>query len=641
VAMRKAVENARGSKRLTRARIRLLLLAVSVSLAACSSPTGTPSTGGAPSSTSASVSGAHLPAGVRVRTVSSPHFASNGLEALSSVVEVTPTGPLAAPAVVRIKMGQAVPTSSALVVRTSESEAGPWSYLPATLSADRRTVVVTTDHFSFFQAFGFDVGQAVDIFRSDFLDQIDQGATMNVSKPQCQGQSGARSGDYSITSSTTDTVYWCFGLDGTQRILMVTDDRRYPLEILHPHLIVSHPGSIDWGQLSSLSHLGSGLYSILAPGDTVTYAVNVPPSSRGGIATTFDGLGQSLDALQVGITTLVDILTRFGVGSGVSSVDALGTALSTVGCADALTQGPGAILASCLSPPELVALFGAKGLLLAPIVAASGLVAFFHSEFNALVDLIKNHNDYTAIITNSSSAPTTTLGSNQFQPALAGFGAPEPSTVAYGLDGYSQATHLTWTTWGQSQATSTGTGWYVPPNDSQAQGMNEPIDMVAFGLGTCGSGSAYTKLSWYFPTEGESFDPSYYLNACTGALVIPAPATSTTTTTTTTQPPASSAPCDVNALAQAATAYESSNGDPDGSGSVIDGYVCDGTYAATSYTPGNDPETGASMAFLWSGGAWQAIGEGNIVPPNIGIPADVYSVLENGLANPRPANVPF
>jgi hypothetical protein len=97
----------------------------------------------------------------------------------------------------------------------------------------------------------------------------------------------------------------------------------------------------------------------------------------------------------------------------------------------------------------------------------------------------------------------------------------------------------------------------------------------------------------------------------------------------------------VNALAQAATAYESSNGDPDGSGSVIDGYVCDGTYAATSYTPGNDPETGASMAFLWSGGAWQAIGEGNIVPPNIGIPADVYSVLENGLANPRPANVPF
>ena len=40
-------------------------------------------------------------------------------------------------------------------------------------------------------------------------------------------------------------------------------------------------------------------------------------------------------------------------------------------------------------------------------------------------------------------------------------------------------------------------------------------------------------------------------------------------------------------------------------------------------------------------GAWQAIGEGNILPPNLGIPADIYSTLESDLASPTPANVPF
>jgi hypothetical protein len=495
---------------------------------------------------------------------------------------------------------------------------------------------VTTSHLSFFEVLGLPVSGAVDLFKSDFLDQLDSGATMDVAKPQCQNENGARSGGWSITSSTTNTVYWCFGMSGTTHVLKVTDDRRYPLEILHPALTITQPGSIDWGQLSSLSHLGSGNYTILAPGDSVTYAAAVPPGGKGGISTTFDGLGQSLMALQVGITTLVEILTRFGLAAGLSSATALGTALSDSGCADALGHGVGAILANCLDPSELTKVFGARGVLLAPVLAVSSLVAFFHSEFNALVDVVNDHDNYSVKISNSSSSPPV-LGT-LYRSEATGFGSAEPATVQYGGDGYSQATGVTWSSWGQSQATGTGTGWYVSADESQDQGSKAPITLVAFGLGTCGAGPAYTRLAWYFPSDGGSFDPNYYLNACTGMITLPPTPTPTTTTTTQST---GAAPCDVNQLATAATAYESANGDPDGSGSIISGYVCDGAYAATSYTPGNDPGTGAAMAFSWNGSAWMVLGEGNLVPPNVGIPSDVYSVLENGMANPTPANVGF
>ena len=280
-----------------------------------------------------SVTGSHLPSALDVRATSVNSSPPSGLMTMSGVVEVTPTGPLPAPATVEIGLSHAVPGNVAVVARTAESKAGPWSYLPAVLSSNRQVARVTTDHFSFFQILGINISAAVDDFKKDFLDQLDAEVTMDVSKPQCQEQSGARSGGYSITSSTTNTVYWCFGLDGQSRILKVTDDRRYPLEILHPDLTVSQDGTIDWGQLSSLSHFGSGQYTILAPGDTVTYTVDVPPQSTGGIRSTFDGLGQSLDALQVGITTLIEILTRFGLGGGIKSVDALGSVISDVGCA--------------------------------------------------------------------------------------------------------------------------------------------------------------------------------------------------------------------------------------------------------------------------------------------------------------------
>jgi hypothetical protein len=40
--------------------------------------------------------------------------------------------------------------------------------------------------------------------------------------------------------------------------------------------------------------------------------------------------------------------------------------------------------------------------------------------------------------------------------------------------------------------------------------------VVAFDFGTCAGRSAYRKITWYFPSRGESVDTREYQNICTG-----------------------------------------------------------------------------------------------------------------------------
>ena len=101
-----------------------------------------------------------------------------------------------------------------------------------------------------------------------------------------------------------------------------------------------------------------------------------------------------------------------------------------------------------------------------------------------------------------------------FLPDFIGFGSAQPATVHFGIDGYSEVAGITWTAWGAAQATGTGEGWYVPSGYSMGQGWPEPATVVAYSLGTCGGGPAYTQLSIYFPGQGESFNPSFYMDTC-------------------------------------------------------------------------------------------------------------------------------
>jgi hypothetical protein len=100
-----------------------------------------------------------------------------------------------------------------------------------------------------------------------------------------------------------------------------------------------------------------------------------------------------------------------------------------------------------------------------------------------------------------------------------GFGQVEPPKIFNGGDPTGLVTHITWQSWGSRRAIGSGTAEYVGPNQSVATGKQKPATVVAFHLGTCDGKLMYQALEWYFPGQGQSFDPTHYENICTGSYV--------------------------------------------------------------------------------------------------------------------------
>jgi len=118
--------------------------------------------------------------------------------------------------------------------------------------------------------------------------------------------------------------------------------------------------------------------------------------------------------------------------------------------------------------------------------------------------------------TTTSPTKQPTLGSPTAS-YCQGCGQVEPSDINMEGDPTSMVSNIRWESWGGPQATGIGTGWYVGPNQSVAQGSHEPATVVAFNLGNCGSTYGYQAVAWYFPQYGETFNPSNgYYNTCTG-----------------------------------------------------------------------------------------------------------------------------
>ncbi|HSZ38280.1 MAG TPA: hypothetical protein VK773_14390 [Acidimicrobiales bacterium] len=99
-----------------------------------------------------------------------------------------------------------------------------------------------------------------------------------------------------------------------------------------------------------------------------------------------------------------------------------------------------------------------------------------------------------------------------------GFGQVKPAEISLGGDPTGMLTGITWQSWGGSTASGTGSSTYVAPGQTAAQGMEETATVVASGLGTCGGGTAYAQVKWYFPEQGETLSTgaNSTIDACTG-----------------------------------------------------------------------------------------------------------------------------
>lgn len=321
----------------------------------------------------------------------------HGIRVLSRTYSLSPPGPLPRPQTVTLPLSRSAPAGDALVVATAERASGPWTYLPAKLAPNRQSVTFTVTHHSLFTVLGFSTRALVREFERLVLDGLDSGTTTVVGRPSCARQSQARQG-YRVASTYGPTVYWCFGVNSEGRILKIVNNRHYPLLIAHPGLAMVQQTRIGFS-LSSLSHVLSGHLSVLAPGAEIGYRVALGAGKTTHVSTQFDGFGQSLYALWVGLHTMTEILTRFGAGSPSKFIEALDKALTSQECVNALRAlNPGSILSGCFSPVKLADYFGTVGVLLAPIVVDGGIIAFFQNEWQSFHDVLAHRDAYEIAI---------------------------------------------------------------------------------------------------------------------------------------------------------------------------------------------------------------------------------------------------
>ncbi|MFJ9250283.1 hypothetical protein [Streptomyces sp. NPDC101776] len=112
-------------------------------------------------------------------------------------------------------------------------------------------------------------------------------------------------------------------------------------------------------------------------------------------------------------------------------------------------------------------------------------------------------------------SPTTPLLGTLWAPNQKGYGLPKPTMFFNGGSPSGMVRDLTWTSWGEQRATGTGEEVYVT-NASVADSPWEKNSVVAFDLGDCDGVRTYRKISTFFPQHGGRFDPTQYIDVCTG-----------------------------------------------------------------------------------------------------------------------------
>ena len=119
----------------------------------------------------------------------------------------------------------------------------------------------------------------------------------------------------------------------------------------------------------------------------------------------------------------------------------------------------------------------------------------------------------------AAADPQPTLG-RAWSPSVRGYGTVQPVRVFNGGDPTGDIWDITWSSWGGAQATGRGLSYGIPPGATTvAESIKQPATIVAYNLGTCNGQLMYQAAKWYFPGNGETFDPAGHYNICTGDYV--------------------------------------------------------------------------------------------------------------------------
>ncbi len=267
--------------------------------------------------TGVTVSGEKVPSNIKATTVKGTLPPLTRTEQASPLIELTPSGKLQAPLTLRFKLKQqADPKDPNFVFATRETAKDPWEYLHATPTKDGDFVEVQVTHFSFGGLLHLSIPTPqielwnnprdyLDIKR-EFKDNLTGGWTAAAEKPTCQNESKARQDSYVIDSESKSTLYWCFGVEDSTRVLKVVNRKHYPLDVSHENLGVVSNGHLT-ANLGQLARLGTGKnHIILLPGDTAIFSLDLKMNTLARLKTSYSlasGEAVTLNGLQTAVLT--------------------------------------------------------------------------------------------------------------------------------------------------------------------------------------------------------------------------------------------------------------------------------------------------------------------------------------------------
>ncbi|HZJ07191.1 MAG TPA: hypothetical protein VFD59_17210 [Nocardioidaceae bacterium] len=368
----------------------LLAMFVGLTATACSgaggkaaAPARLPSIAATPADQPVQATG--LPDAVELEVADTSPGVEHGdnLDFVSPVFTLTPAGPLARPATVRLQLNNALPRTTPLLVASRVSESQPWTYRRGRLTSDQQHVEFKTTSLNQVGVLALDLDGALANFRTDVRSGLATLTERKPEKPTCEGAGdAAREDGYSVASTKSKTMFWCFGLENDKRVLRVTNRKRVPVEVTHVNVpvVTEAPEVPSYSLLSSLLEPEK---TLLAPGRTATYDADLEPKGRVQVIAESPVQAQSLRFLQAGTRALVIRMNRFGAGPVKigKTVDAL---MAKPQCAKTLSQSAEAVAAGCFSRPKLMKVFGANGLLLAPLISAPSFPVFMQKQGEAL-----------------------------------------------------------------------------------------------------------------------------------------------------------------------------------------------------------------------------------------------------------------
>lgn len=412
-----------------------------------------------------------------------------------------------------------------------------WRSVPTKLSTDRKTIAATVDHFS---TWAWLVGKVLD---------------KRVDAPTCSGGTPAwLLGDPVFLDDENNAVRWCYGTDPKDPSVLVVKvrvNRGYGMAVtpavtpqwtfnsfINADLAaLTKQGLTDAPTLLTQAMFGPNPLgnSVLLPGgDEIDYGFTEAQarSLKTPVLVSVAKPSLALFVASVLIEQLVSHLSDAGLGY-------TGALLTISECGGGLVTEhdpvrAGATLLKCtldhvddvgkrlIEDGITAAKLGAalKTVGLAALIAQIGFQVTWYLADRALPDAARQ---FTVFL---RPVPTQqiVLGA-PWGPYQSGYGQVAPPDVSNGGDPTGIVSDITWQSWGGETATGTGTSSYQGTAPTVADSVPTPATIVAFNLGDCNGAPSYRAVEWYFPGQGEAFDPETYIDPCTGEYHSPPPAT--------------------------------------------------------------------------------------------------------------------